>query len=119
MAEPVLAEIEFNTHDSPFTVTLSPVPMRDYLAFRRDWSTPGSLDDFEASVAGFERIASASCACGDPLTAHDIGTVRALATVWIERVMEVDPPLPVGSSGRTPSPEASTSTAPRSSRRRS
>ena len=119
MPDTTRAEVSFATHGEPFSVVLSPVPMRDYLAFRRDWSTEGSLDDFEASIARFARVAGASCGCGQPLEDHDLTTVRALVSFWIERMWEVAPPLPVESSGPTTSPGDSTPTAARSSRRRS
>ena len=120
MPDGVRAELEFSSQPGHlFGVRLSPVALRDYLAFRRDWSAPGSLDEFEASVDRFAVVADASCSCGEPLPAHDVNAVRALASLWIERVMEVEPPLPVASSAPTPSRGPSTSTASRSSRRRS
>ena len=118
--EGVFAEFEFDSQPGhALRCRLSPMPLRGWLAFRRDFSTPGTYDDFEATITRFAALTEASCSCGGPFLDHDVNAVRAAATLWVDRVMEVDPPLPVGSSGRTPSPVDSTPTARRSSRRRS
>ena len=114
------AEFVFDDYpDDVFTVQLSPVSMRAFFDFQRDWSTPSTMAEFEAEIGRFVDLAHPTWT-DDAATFldHDVALVRAIVTMWLGRVMDVPAPLLAESSdtGRRREHSTETPAAPSSPR---
>lgn len=98
------------------TVTVSGVPMRWFFDFRARWYGPRRpTDEFLADVGAFAERAAPEWtrvhpAFGQAESFADLPleVVRSVVNDWDDAVMEVPPPLPLGSSGGGPSAAPST-----------
>lgn len=108
--------------EDSYTVTVSPVSMRAFFAFIDEWSKDSTVPEFMAQLTTFTALAQPTKngePLGDAFLDEDFALSRGLVNFWITSVREVPPPLPLGSSGTTPSGAAQTRHPNSPGRRRS